>query len=120
MTMFPITLLVLAAAGLGTWLFLQYLRGEARQPILIGTHLLLGAAALEQLAVLFRGAPNGDRLPSESLGQTVGFLLVVAMMLGFAAPLLRKSLSTAHTALIAHVSVAAAGCLLFLVWISRM
>ena len=117
MTATPLTIILLGSAVLGILLFLKFLRGERGEPLWIGFHIILGAAALEQMAMLFRGAPNGEAWPAEGLLKTAGFLFVVAMVLGFSTPLLMgRSRSTATTALWAHVGVAGTGVLLFLAW----
>lgn len=117
MTAAPLTIILLGSTTLGILLFLKYLRGERGEPLWIGVHLILGAAALEQMAMLFRGAPNGKSWPAEGLLKTAGFLFVVAMMLGFASPLLMgRSRSNGATALWAHVGVAGTGVVLFLAW----
>jgi hypothetical protein len=119
MTTWPITVILTVSAVLGTMLFLKFLRGERGEPIMIAAHLILGLAALEQLAMLFRGAPNGESLPGEPLLKVAGTLFVFAAMLGFAAPLLvNRSRSDANAALWAHVSVAGAGFVLFLAWVT--
>lgn len=115
----PVTLFLLAAAGIGCLLGLNYLKG-IRKPGLIAAHLLLGAAGLEQVAMLLRGAPNGDAWPSESLVKTAGLLLAIGMGLGFATPLVRNSRQTMNTVLIGHIGAATAGFVLFLAWASRM
>jgi hypothetical protein len=117
MTAMPLTITLLGSTTLGIMLFLKFLRGDRGEPLVIAFHLILGAASLEQIAMLFRGAPNGESWPAEGLLKTAGFLFVVAMVLGFAAPvLLGRSRSSARTALWAHVGVAGTGVALFVAW----
>lgn len=119
MLTFPVTLILIASATIGTILLLNYFKG-IRKPLLTGAHLILGAAALEQMAMLLRGAPNGDSVPFEPLAKTVAGLLAVAMGLGFATPLMRNSRQTMNLMLTGHVVVAVSACLLFLVWVARL
>jgi hypothetical protein len=98
---------------------LNYLKG-IRKPGLIAAHLLLGAAALEQVAMLLRGSPSGGEWPNESLVKTAGLLLAIGMGLGFATPLVRHSRQTMNTVLVGHIGAAAAGFVLFLAWLARM
>jgi hypothetical protein len=113
----PVTLILLAAGTLGVIMFLKFLRGERNGGGMIATHLILGAAALEQIALLFRGAPNGEAWPSEPMLKTGAAFLAFAMMSGFAAPLLRSSNGTKM--LYIHVGLGAAGALLVLAWVLR-
>ena len=120
MSAFAVVLLLTGAAGLGVYLGMLYLRGE-RRPWLIGLHLLLGATGLEGMLILQHGAPNGEVAAGGSLGPVAIVLLGVAMVCGFASPLLsRRSKRNAELALITHVSVAGAGFLLFLAWVTQL
>jgi len=117
MTMTPVTVLLTAAVALGCYLGWQYLKGQARKPGLTATHLLLGAGGLEQLAV---GTQGFQADASGSSGATAAVLIGLAMLTGFLTPLFgRESRRRANTLLITHVSVAAAGFLLFLGWVSN-
>jgi hypothetical protein len=115
-----IALFLFAAAVLGCLLGWNYLKGVRSKPGLIAAHLLLGAAGLEQVAILLHGQPNGDAWPSASLANTAGALLALGMVLGFATPLVRQSRQTMNTVLVGHVGVAAAGFVLFLAWAARL
>ncbi len=113
----PVTLILLAAATLGTILLLRYLKGGARRPGMIAAHLILGAAALEQMAMLLRGTPDGAGPALAGSGKFAAGMIAVAMALGFATPLVRHSRSTMNTMLTGHVALAGAGCVLFLAWV---
>ena len=118
MSSFAVTLLLAAAAGLGLYLGTLYLRGE-RKPLLIGLHLLLGFGGLEGVLILQHGAPNGDAARSGSLGTLVAVLLAVGALCAFTAAVIRRqSHKNAEMALLAHVSLAGLGVLLFLVWVA--
>jgi hypothetical protein len=116
----PVTLILLAAATLGTILLLHYLKGRARRPGMLAAHLILGAAALEQMAMLLRGTPDGEGVALAGAGKLAAGLIAVAMGLGFATPLVRHSRSTMNTMLTGHVTLAAAGCVLFLAWVTGL
>jgi len=113
----PVSLILIAAAGLGIYMFLKFLRGERNGGGMIATHLILGGAALEQIALLFRGAPNGEAWPSDSMLKTGAMFLAFAMMSGFAAPLLRSS--SGVKVLYVHVGIGAIGALTVLAWVLK-
>jgi len=112
----PVLLLFAVTVCLGIWLGVEYLRRVRSRPVMIGLHLLLGAAGLEVMGMLLSGAPDGSALPSTSLMRVAALLLLVAMMSGLLAPMIgRRSRRTMNFALAAHVGVAATGFVLFLV-----
>jgi len=114
----PVVVLLGAAVILGIFLGYQYLRRVRSRPVLIGVHLLLGAGGLEVLAVLLRGAPDGDTLAPGKLGKVAAGLVVLALFSGLLAPMLgRRSRETMNIALATHAAVALAGFTLVLVWI---
>ena len=113
----PVSLILLASGGLGVYMFLKFLRGEHNGGGMIATHLILGGAALEQIALLFRGAPNGAAWPSDSMLKTGATFLAFAMMTGFAAPLLRSN--NGVRVLYIHVGVGAIGALMILAWVMK-
>jgi hypothetical protein len=114
-------LFLTGAVLLGTYLGLQYLRGNVRKPGLIAAHLLLGAAGLELTAMLLRGTPSGDVTPAGRFGTVAAGLLAVAMGSGFAAPLLGpRSRQTANLILGTHAGLGALGFVLFLFWVANL
>jgi len=117
MSTMPVSLILLASTGLGIYMFLKFLRGEGNGGGMIATHLILGAAALEQIALMFRGAPNGDSWPSDSMLKTGAMFLVFAMMSGFGAQLLRSR--NGVKVLYIHVCVGALGALIVLAWVMK-
>jgi hypothetical protein len=120
MTTIPVLLLLGASAALGLYLGLLYLRG-VRKPVLIGTHLLLGAGGLEQLVMVMRGVPNGDTLRAGTFGTVAAGLLVAAMATGLAAPLLAgRSRRGGEAVLVAHICAGLAGFVIFVSWISSL
>ena len=110
-----------AAAALGSFLGILYLRGLRRKPVLIGTHLLLGAAGLEQMAMMLRGAPNGAVVQPGVLGNLAAGFVAAAMFSGLVAALLpARSRRVIDVALATHASVGFAGLALFLAWASNL
>lgn len=117
----PAGLFLAAAAALGSFLGILYLRGLRRKPVLIGTHLLLGAAGLEQMAMMLRGAPDGTILQAGTLGNLAAGLIAAAMFSGLTAALLpARSRSVFNVTLATHASVGFAGLALFVAWASNL
>lgn len=116
----PAVLLLSGAVALGVWLGIEYLRRVRSKPAVIGLHLLLGAGGLEVIAVLLRGTPDGAVMRVDVLGQLAAGLLAFALFSGLVAPMIgRRSRATMNVALLAHVTGAAAGFVLCLVWMLR-
>ena len=113
----PVLVILTAAVLLGLYLLLLYLRGD-RRPVLIGFHLLLGLGGLETLVMLLHGTPDGAAAPEGTLGQTAAVFLVVAVITGLSAALLRRSRLMANLVLAAHAGTASIGFLLVLYWVS--
>jgi len=111
--------LLTAAVGLGLYLGLLYLR-RVRKPVVVGAHLLLGAAGLETTVVMLRGAPDGVTLAG-SYGGAAAALLALTLVSGFSAPLLGKgSRRTANILLATHAGIGVTAFVLFLVWLSSL
>jgi hypothetical protein len=115
MTAVPVLVLLSAAVALGAYLLLLYVRG-VRKPVVIGFHLLLGVGALEQMALLLHGTPNGDaaRLGIVPAAAIIAVSLMTALI---GALFARTSRRTAEVFLAAHVTLGTAGFLVFLVWV---
>jgi hypothetical protein len=115
----PIALILTAAVGLGLYLGWLYLRG-VRKPVLNGIHILLGAGALEGLAVLLHGAPNGAVFVARSLGVAALGLFAYAMFSGLTGPVFgRQSRRAGEAILVTHVSAGLIGFAVFLWWVAR-
>jgi len=115
----PLLFLSLAAA-LGGYLGWLYLR-RTRKPVVIGLHLLLGAAGLETMVMLLRGLPNGEASPAGAYGGVAAGLLAAAMFTGLIAPMLcRGSRRTANLVVASHAGVGLAGFALFVVWVAGL
>jgi hypothetical protein len=110
MAALPALVLLTAAAGLGLIMGWRYLRGLRNAPVMIGSHLLLGAGGLEVLAMLLRGAPDGSAWHGGSLRVGGTALLAAALFTGLTVPLIaRQAPRGASYVLAAHAAIAAAG-----------
>lgn len=117
MAALPPALFLTIAAGLGLYLGWLYLRGIRRKPVMIGLHLLLGAAGLETTVMLLRGLPNGTSSAAGAFGGIAAGLLAAALFTGLIAPMLcRGSRRTANVVVASHAGVGLAGCALFIAW----
>jgi hypothetical protein len=120
MTTIPVIALLVAAAALGAYLLLLYVRG-VRKPVLIGLHLLLGFGGLETLVVLLKGTPNSDGFPAGPYGNVAAGFLALAAFSGLLAPIIgRRSNGTANLMVITHVGMGLAGLALCLAWVSSL
>jgi hypothetical protein len=116
----PAFVMLTGSVGLGLLLGLEYLRRVRSKPAVIGFHLLFGAASVEVMAMLIRGAPNSASLAAGPLLKAAAALLAFALLSGLVAPMIgRRSRGTMNGALIVHVSAAAAGCILCVLWFVR-
>jgi hypothetical protein len=120
MTTAPILLLYAATAGLGGYILLLWFR-QARRPVLIGFHLILGAASLETLFVFLRNSGLDSHGSASRLGMIAGGFMAIAMFSGFTAPLLGKNYRTAANSLLAtHVCSGIAGFLIVLAFMAKV
>ena len=116
----PDLILLTLAVGLGIYLGIQYLRRARPRPVLVGAHLLSGAAAMEGMVIVFHGTPSGAALKPGLLGFVAAGLIALAMFSGLIAGLIaRRSRRTADISLASHVAIAALGVVLFLVWLTK-
>ncbi len=114
----PAVLLLSGAVFLGVLLGLDYLRRVRSRPTMIGLHLLLGAGAVEVVAMLLRGTPGGATIPRAAILQCAAGLLAFALCSGLVAPMIgRRSRLTMNVALLVHVTASASGVVLCLVWL---
>ncbi len=120
MTTIPLTLILAGAVILGVILGIEYLRGVRRRPGMIAAHLILGFLAMEQMAMMLRGTPAGESAGSASYGKLTAFLFFIAVLAGLIAALLRDRRTGSNIALAGHVTVATAGVLAYVAWVSRL
>lgn len=114
----PILLVITVGAALGIYLAWRVLRGERGRPAVIGAHVILGVIGLEGVAMLIMGAPNGADPATGQLVRSAGLFLVLAVMSGFATPLIAKKRPRAVglTAIGVHATIAAIGFGLLVTW----
>jgi hypothetical protein len=111
---------MLAAAALGGYNLLLWLRG-ARRPGLIAGHLLLGVAGAETLVMFLHNGGLADDDPARGTAKLALYLFGAAIFAGFAAPLLGKNnRQSANALLAAHVGTALAGLFVVLTIVSRL
>jgi hypothetical protein len=116
----PIVVLLTISVSLGLLLGYQYLRRVRSKPVLIGMHFLFGAASLEILAMLLRGAPDGTTVTPGTFGKVAAAFVVAALFTGVVGPMLgRQSRTTMNVALGTHATVAATAFVLILIWVAR-
>ncbi len=114
----PELALLTAAVVLGVYLGVQYLRRVRNRPVMIGLHLLLGAASTEIMVMVVHGTPSGRALRAGPFGVASVAIIGLAMLSGLIAGLIaRRSRHTADLSLAAHAGVAALGFGTFLVWL---
>jgi hypothetical protein len=117
MIVIPDVILLTAATLLGLYLGWDYLRRGPRRPIMVGAHLLLGAAGLEIMVVLLRGTPSGQSLALGMIGALAISFTALALLSGLISGLYaRRSRRVADITLATHAAVAAAGFGLFVAW----
>jgi hypothetical protein len=110
--------LLFANAGLGLLLGIRYLRGIRNTPYVVSLHLLLGATALETLAMVLRGSADGSGPPAGTQGPLTASLVAGALFVGLLIPVFgRRSRQVTTVALAFHASLAAAGVILALTWL---
>ncbi len=120
MTTIPLTIILFGSVILGCILGLEYLRGVRSRPGMIGAHLILGVLAMEQMAMLLRGAPDGRAASAGSYGKLTALLFFVAVLAGLIAALVRNRRSRSNIALAGHVTVATAGVVSYLLWVFQL
>lgn len=115
----PVVILFGVAACLGVMLGLQYLKGVRSKPVMIGMHLLFGAAGLEVMVMTLAGAPDGTVIFTGTLGRTAAGFLAAALFIGILSPIVgRRSRLTMNVALATHATVASVGVALLLAWVA--
>ena len=114
-TKLPVGLLLTAAVSLGLTLGWFYLH-NVRKPMLIGLHLLLGAGALESLAVLLHSSHAADA-PGVSPGIVAASLVAWSLFSGLIRPLFAEARPKQGNALlVTHAAAGLTGFFVFLFW----
>ena len=115
-----LTLLLGAAAGLGLYLGWRLWQQRRNNPVHGAVHAILGVAGLECLLLMLRSAPDADGAAAAGWSQAAPLLLGLALMAGFAAPVVGRQLGrrAGSVALGVHAALALAGVLLALAWLA--
>ncbi len=108
------------SASLGLYLGYQYLKRRRNGPVLIAVHILPGLAALEIVAMMLRGAPDGAVASGKTLAEYAALLLVVALMIGLLTPMVARNRPrrVATFALSIHALFAATALGLLVAWVA--
>ena len=114
----PIVFVITAGVALGLYLAWLFLRRERSKPVVIGVHVILGVIGLEGVAMLITGAPNGADPATGELVKMAGLFLVLAVMTGFATPMISKKRprKVGFAAIGVHAAVAATGYAFLIAW----
>lgn len=114
----PILAIVTAGVCLGAHLGWLFLRRERSKPVVIGAHVVLGVIGLAGVAMLVTGGPSGGEPASGQLVRTSAVLLVLAVMTGFASPLIakRRPRKVGLATLSVHAAIGVAGYALLVAW----
>ena len=105
---------------MGVILAMLHLRGTGgRKPRLAILHGLVGAIGFSLLLIALQGPRRGDAMGVGSFGVVASVLFGAALALGpFISFLRRRSPLTAGVTIATHASVAIAGFVLYLAWVS--
>lgn len=118
MVVLPAVVVFGTTVAIGLYMGLRYLRGIRNKPALVAVHLLLGVAGLEVLALLLRGAPDGQVAPSGMLGPFAALTMAGALLTGLLVPIIAKPRpEVIGLALAAHAAVGMAGFLALMLWL---
>jgi hypothetical protein len=117
----PLLVLLCASVALGLFLGWRYLHRLRNNPVHSAVHLIMGGAGLECMVQLMRGAPDGSVFPAELLGRPAALLMALAMMSGFASPVIGRQFGRkpATAVLIAHAALGAGGFILAMAWLTK-
>lgn len=121
MPLLPPLILLACAVGLGTYLGSRFLQRQRNRPVLIAFHLLPGIGALELIALLLRGAPNGVTPAGNMPGKAAALMLMLTLLIGFLTPVLLRDRSRGviTAALVAHALCAVTAFGLLAAWALR-
>jgi hypothetical protein len=112
-----VTLILAAAALLGVYLGVLYLRGAKRPNVLSAIHLLLGVGGLEFLSIVYRLRPGGAVMRSEAFLPTAGLLFALAVLSGFTKPMIgRRWPKSLNWILSLHAAAGLAGLAFIVAW----
>lgn len=117
-----ILILVGVTVALGIYLGWRVLRRQRNRPGLGALHLLLGAAGLESVVMLQRGAPDGTVVPAAFYGSAAALLLAFALISGLVAAIFGSMWGRrpANVALCVHATVGALGFAGVVAWLVKI
>ena len=117
----PVVVIVATTVLIGLYMGFRFLQGVRNKPWLGGLHLLLGAAGLEVMAMLLRGAPNGDAVPAEANAHWAGGLIVAALLSGLFVAIIAKPMpNRIGMTLAVHASFGLLGFAALLLWAMKL
>jgi len=126
MAMLVVVLLFGTAVMLGGYMAWQYWMGVRVAKAMSAAHLLLGAAGLEGIALLLRGAPDGTKYGGGGMlfgfeaGPVAGVGLAAAFITGLLVPLIAKPKpETAGKMIVAHATLATLAFCVLIWWLMR-
>ncbi|ADP72511.1 hypothetical protein Rvan_3326 [Rhodomicrobium vannielii ATCC 17100] len=114
---FVILTITTTAAALGLYLFALFLKRRRPANLILGVHILLGMAGLEQVAVLIRGAGPSGAAAAGQFGTAAAALFALSLFSGFVAPIVAQRSKQGGIALLySHVGLGLAGFASLLIW----
>ncbi|MBJ7533094.1 hypothetical protein JDN40_03070 [Rhodomicrobium vannielii ATCC 17100] len=114
---FVILTITTTAAALGLYLFALFLQRRRPAKLILGAHILLGMAGLEQVAVLIRGAGPSGAAAAGRFGTAAAGLFALSLFSGFVAPIVAQRSKQGGIALLySHVGLGLAGFASLLIW----
>ncbi|MFT4078690.1 hypothetical protein [Rhodomicrobium lacus] len=114
---FVILTITTAAAALGVYLFALFLKRRRPAKLVLGAHILLGMAGLEQVAILIRGAAPSGTAAVGQFGTAAAGLFALSLFSGFVAPIVAQRSKQGGVALLySHVGLGLAGFASLLIW----
>jgi len=114
---YVILTIVTLSAGLGLYLFALFLKRQRPAKLVLGAHMLLGMAGLEQVAILIRGAAPSGTIAAGQFGTAAAGLFALSLFSGFVAPIVAQRSRRGGVGLLyTHVALGLAGFVSLLVW----
>jgi hypothetical protein len=116
-----IILMVGSNVAIGLWLGRGVLKRQPRSRVLVGVHLIIGLSMLEVLAIMLKQATDSGNASALPLAQIASALLAVALLSGFAGPVLGQSKPGARMPILAaHAAAALSAFAVVLLWAARV
>jgi hypothetical protein len=107
MTVLPVIILLGITVMIGLVMGMRVLGGHRNKPVMIGAHVLLGAAAFEPLAVILHGAQNATS-SARAYGTATLLVIGLALISGVVRSLvIKQSPAMSRPLLAVHATIAA-------------